>query len=93
MLSNAYFLAKIRFDTAKNEPAKICKNLKFANFPNFANPTPSAEVAQRPSPPPGVVAGIGPSSGGPPAYPASPDASPQVGVYVRVHLWLNAQND
>ena len=25
MLSNAYFLAKIRFDTAENEPAKICK--------------------------------------------------------------------
>ena len=27
MLSNAYFLAKIRFDTAENEPAK---NLQFA---------------------------------------------------------------
>ena len=25
MLSNAYFLAKFRFDTAENEPAKICK--------------------------------------------------------------------
>ena len=35
MLSNAYFLAKFRFDTAENEPAK---NKKFANFPNFANP-------------------------------------------------------
>ena len=31
MLSNAYFLAKFRFDTAENEPAK---NLQ--NFPNFA---------------------------------------------------------
>ena len=30
MLSNAYFLAKFRFDTAENEPAK---NLQ--NFPNF----------------------------------------------------------
>ena len=29
MLSNAYFLAKFRFDTAENEPAK--------NFQNFAN--------------------------------------------------------
>ena len=29
MLSNAYFLAKFRFDTAENEPAKICKILNF----------------------------------------------------------------
>ena len=36
MLSNAYFLAKFRFDTAENEPAKNLQ--KFANFPNFANP-------------------------------------------------------
>ena len=35
MLSNAYFLAKFRFDTAENEPAKNLQ--KFANFPNFAN--------------------------------------------------------
>ena len=35
MLSNAYFLAKIRFDTAENEPAK-----KFAKFANFADPNP-----------------------------------------------------
>ena len=28
MLSNAYFLANIRFDTAENEPAKICKILQ-----------------------------------------------------------------
>ena len=31
MLSNAYFLAKFRFDTAENEPAKNFQN--FANFP------------------------------------------------------------
>ena len=31
MLSNAYFLAKFRFDTAENEPAKNLQN--FANFP------------------------------------------------------------
>ena len=30
MLSNAYFLAKFRFDTAENEPAKKLQN--FANF-------------------------------------------------------------
>ena len=36
MLSNAYFLAKFRFDTAENEPAKnLQKHL--ANFANFAN--------------------------------------------------------
>ena len=29
MLSNAYFLAKFRFDTAENEPAKNLKFLKF----------------------------------------------------------------
>ena len=39
MLSNAYFLEKFRFDTAENEPAKICKILqKIAKFPNFADP-------------------------------------------------------
>ena len=31
MLSNAYFLAKIRFDTAEDEPGQ-----KFAKFANFA---------------------------------------------------------
>ena len=36
MLSNAYFHAKFRFDTAENEPAKNLQN--FANFANFANP-------------------------------------------------------
>ena len=38
MLSKAYFLAKFRFDTAENEPAKNLQ--KFANFPNFADPNP-----------------------------------------------------
>ena len=35
MLSNAYFLAKIRFDTAENEPAKNLQS--FAKFANFAD--------------------------------------------------------
>ena len=34
MLANAYFLAKFRFDTAKNEPAK-----NFQKFANFASQT------------------------------------------------------
>ena len=38
MLSNAYFLAKFRFDTAENEPAKNLQN--FAKFANFADPNP-----------------------------------------------------
>ena len=42
MLSNAYFLAKFRFDTAENEPVKNLQNFaKFAKFANFANPSKS----------------------------------------------------
>ena len=37
MLPNAYFLAKFRFDTAENEPAKNFQNLKFAKSCKFAN--------------------------------------------------------
>ena len=32
MLSNAYFLAKFRFDTAENEPAKILQNLSICQW-------------------------------------------------------------
>ena len=39
MLSNAYFLAKFRFDLAENEPAKKLQN--FANLGGFA-PRPGA---------------------------------------------------
>ena len=61
MLSNAYFLAKFRFDTAENEPAKnlqkICKVLtKFANFVNFASFALRASASGR-APPPAPVAG------------------------------------
>ena len=42
MLSNAYFLAKFRFDTAENEPAKNLQN--FANFANFADPNPLTPI-------------------------------------------------
>ena len=41
MLSNAYFLAKFRFDTAENEPAKNLQNV--AKIANFANPHPHLE--------------------------------------------------
>ncbi len=47
MLSNAYFLAKFRFDTAENEPAKnLQKMFDFANFANFAN---GANKGQKPA--------------------------------------------
>ena len=39
MLSNAYFLAKFRFDTAENEPAKNLQN--FANFVSLLTLTPN----------------------------------------------------
>ena len=32
MLSNAYFLAKFRFDTAENEPAKNLQNFRKMHF-------------------------------------------------------------
>ena len=44
-LSNAYFLAKFRFDTAENEPAKNLEN--FAKFANFADPNPLTLAALR----------------------------------------------
>ena len=44
MLSNAYFLAKFRFDTAENEPAKNLQN--FANFPNSRPQLQSLQPAQ-----------------------------------------------
>ena len=45
MLSNAYFLAKFRFDKAENEPAKNLQ--QFANFPNLLILTPSPDVLPR----------------------------------------------
>ena len=47
-LSNAYFLAKIRFDTAENELAKNLKNL--AIFPNFAKPAAALRDERRGAP-------------------------------------------
>ena len=34
MLSNAYFVAKFRFDTAENEPAKNLQNFRKMHFPD-----------------------------------------------------------
>ena len=47
MLSNAYFLAKFRFDTAENEPAKNLQN--FAKFANFADPSPLTLIINSPA--------------------------------------------
>ena len=47
MLSNAYFLAKFRFDTAENEPAKNLQNFRpapgegvLAHVPEARTPSP-----------------------------------------------------
>ena len=44
MLSNAYFFANFRFDTADNEPAKKCKTIQKID----GDPVPKG-VAQRPA--------------------------------------------
>ena len=65
MLSNAYFLAKFRFDTAENEPAK---NLQLiARFANFAPATlarcDAAQAAMRTTQMlPSIANGQGPSA-------------------------------
>ena len=50
MLSNAYFLAKFRFDTAENEPGKnlqkICKNLQNLPILLTLTPNPKPTVSQ-----------------------------------------------
>ena len=58
MLSNTYFVAKFRFDTAENEPAKKLQN--FAKFANFADPNPlppEPSVARSTAAPGGTGAG------------------------------------
>ena len=45
MLSNAYFLAKFRFDTAENEPAKNLQN--FAKFSQPADEAVDAALRRR----------------------------------------------
>ena len=71
MLSNAYFLAKFRFDIAENEPAKNLQ--KFVKFANFADPKPGskpgADMLAMPGsgvPPPGSGVPPMPGSGVPP---------------------------
>ena len=55
MPSNAYFLAKFRFDIAENEPAKNLQKFaekiaKFAKFANFANPITLTQIRTVPAP-------------------------------------------
>ena len=59
MLSNAYFLAKFRFDTAENEPARIFQKVaNFANLP-LGNQPPTPEGNIRRSLDRGHVGGLG----------------------------------
>ena len=74
MLSNAYFLAKFRFDTAENKPAKNLQN--FAKFANFADPNPLTPHLNSPGPPPAMQPKRAGSPGPPPpgrrAHPLRP---------------------
>ena len=57
MLSNAFFLAKFRFDTAENEPAKICKILLIlSSFANVARDAVAQRAEERRLPRGGLVA-------------------------------------
>ena len=83
MLSNAYFLAKFRFDTAENEPAK---NLQ--NFANFADPnplTPSFEPLAQGAP----VGNSVPSGVGPPVALVGRGGRPRVPRGSRLRTRLN----
>ena len=46
MLSNAYFLAKFRFDTAENEPAKNLQNFAKCGQCSRTRAQPSAELSE-----------------------------------------------
>ena len=48
MLSNAFFVAKFRFDTAENEPAKsFCKIFENAFFENAFSPSRSWVIGRK----------------------------------------------
>ena len=47
MLSNAYFLAKFRFDTAENEPAENLQNFANNIFPILLTLTPDLRLSRR----------------------------------------------
>ena len=46
MLSNAYFLANFRFDTAENEPAKICNEYLVQNSRVFEKRLPRSSLLE-----------------------------------------------
>ena len=58
-----HFLAKFRFDTAENEPAKNLQ--KFAKFANSANPDPLTQRSTRTRPAGGPGAAAGPTRAAP----------------------------
>ena len=71
MLSNAYFLAKFRFDTAENEPAKNLQNFRKMHFRKIQRchlcTAGAVSLAQGPSTSDGGAAGgaVGGPVGGP----------------------------
>ena len=72
MLSNAYFLAKFRFGTAQNEPAKNLQNpaKKIANQPTAAAPAGDPAAAG---------ASYGPGPAAEPYGPGAPAPAPRAG--------------
>ena len=62
MLSNAYFLAKFRFDTAENEPAKNLQNFRKMQEP------PRAAASRRAAPPRARRSGAAPTRPSPGAW-------------------------
>ena len=44
-LSNAYLLAKFGFDTAENEPSKVCRRSPSTLWPRFVAGSHAAELA------------------------------------------------
>ena len=65
MLSNAYFLAKFRFDTAENEPAKKLQNFRKMHFRKMHFSHARSDEAR--SLEDGLALGAAPAPGTPPA--------------------------
>ena len=77
MLQNAYFLAKIDFDTAENEPAKKSQKLqKFGNFTLLSEGRKVAEGADR-----GVPGGRRDTPAEPARHAVPPPAERQRGLW------------
>ena len=57
-LSNAYFLAKFRFDTAENEPCKVCTIERCNPPPSLPLPTHRSNTGGAAAPRPDCAGGV-----------------------------------